>query len=222
MLLAIDTSTKWISLALYDGAQVIGEDICQTKNHHTVELSPAIYVLLERCGVNSKQLKVLAVALGPGSFTSLRIGMAVVKGMSLALRLPVIGIPTLDILAASQPPSDKPLLAVLQAGRGRLAVCHYLFQDNSWQPQSEVSLTNVDEIISTLSVATIVCGELTSQERTTLESRCQKVQLASPAQCVRRPSYLAELGWERWKNGQTDDIDMIAPIYLHVAGSIPA
>src|SRR5512138_2408534 len=99
MLLAVDTSTTWIGLALYDGMRVLGEMTWQSKNHHTVELSPGINELLNRCGVTTANLGALGVAIGPGSFTSLRIGLAMVKGMALALRIPVVGVPTLDVLA---------------------------------------------------------------------------------------------------------------------------
>ena len=103
MLLALDTSTQWIGLALYDGTQVFGEEIWQTHNHHTVEIAPAVQRLMGRCAVLPSALEGIGVALGPGSFTSLRIGLAVAKGMALALHLPVAGIPSLDVLAAAHP-----------------------------------------------------------------------------------------------------------------------
>ena len=108
MLLAVDTSTRWIGLALYNESQVLGEFIWQTHNFHTVELAPALEQLLERCKAAPKDLQALAVALGPGSFTSLRIGLAAVKGMALGLKIPIIGIPSLDIVAFSQPVKRDP------------------------------------------------------------------------------------------------------------------
>ncbi len=103
MLLAVDTSTQQVGLAIHDGAQVIGEMNWRSKNHHTVEVATAIDHLFTRTGLQRDQLTGLAVALGPGSFTSLRIGMALVKGLALALHIPVVGIPTHDILASIQP-----------------------------------------------------------------------------------------------------------------------
>ncbi len=85
-----------------------------------------------RAGLEIQNLKLLAVATGPGSFTGLRIGLAVAKGIALACHLPIIGIPTLDIVAESQPVSPGlPLAAVLQAGRGRLAVGWYTANNDS-------------------------------------------------------------------------------------------
>jgi tRNA threonylcarbamoyladenosine biosynthesis protein TsaB len=109
MLLAMDTSTQWMSLALFDGAQVIAEHTWRTSNHHSVELSPAIIELMKQAQVRMDALTGLAIALGPGSFTSLRIGLAVAKGMAFALRLPIAGIPTLEILASAIPVQNMPL-----------------------------------------------------------------------------------------------------------------
>jgi tRNA threonylcarbamoyladenosine biosynthesis protein TsaB len=70
-------------------------------------------------------VRALGVALGPGSFTSLRVGLSLSKGLALSRHIPLIGIPTLDIPAAAQPASKLPCWLSIQAGRGRLAVGWY-------------------------------------------------------------------------------------------------
>lgn len=222
MLLAVDSSTTMVGLALYDGSQVIGEMVWQTQNHHTVELAPAVQTLLTRSGVSMNQLTVLAVALGPGSFTSLRIGLSLVKGMAFALRLPVIGIPTLDILAAAQPVQDYPLAAVLQAGRGRLAVGWYSAGADHWVSREPAQVCTLEELAQRIRRPTLVCGELNEEERRTLARKRKNVLLVSPAGSLRSPCYLAELAWERWQAGQTDNPVTLAPIYLHMAEAVPA
>ena len=221
MLLAMDTSTRLIGLALYDSDQVISEETWQSRNHHTVELAPAIENLLVRCAVSLSDLKVLAVALGPGSFTSLRIGLALAKGMALGLHLPMVGIPTMDIVAASQPVQDIPLVTVLQVGRGRIATAWYTNQDGEWKLQEEAKITTAVELNECIRKPTIVCGELTAGERHILERKRKNILLSTPAQSSRRPSILAELAWNRWQNGKVDDPVTIAPIYLHIAETIP-
>jgi len=133
MLLAVDTSTAQVGLALYDGAQVIGEYAWRSSQRHTVELAPAISELLTRCGLTMEDVRALGVALGPGSFTSLRVGLSLVKGLALSLHLPLIGIPTLDILASAQPASKLPLAVLIQAGRGRYALGWYKSSRKRWQ-----------------------------------------------------------------------------------------
>jgi len=222
MLLAVDTSTTCIGLALYDGVQVLGEMTWQARNHHTIELSPGVEELLKRCGARASDLQALGVATGPGSFTSLRIGLAFVKGVALALRIPVIGVPTLDILAAAQPARDVQLAALLQAGRGRLGLTWYDLRDGAWKARGEPQVTTAEEIVLQLNRPTLVVGEISAAERQILSRRRKNAILVSPAQCLRRPSFLAEIAWERWRTGQIDEVVSLAPIYLHIAEGIPA
>ena len=221
MLLAVDTSTRWIGLALYDGSQVIAEEAWQSRNNHTIELAPAVAGLLKRSGINPGSLSVLAVALGPGSFTSLRIGLGLVKGMALALHLPILGVPTLDILAASQPVQEWPLAAILQAGRGRIALGWYMEKEGAWCAHEDARVTTVEELSQSIHKPTLICGELTAEERHLLARKRKNAMLASPASSVRRPAFLAELAWQRWQAGQVDDPVTLSPVYLHIAEAIP-
>lgn len=221
MLLALDTSTQVVGVALHDGSQIVGETVWQTHSHHTVEVAPAIQDLLRRCRISTSNLKAVGVALGPGSFTSLRIGLAVAKGMAYALRIPIIGIPTLDILAAGQPLSNLPMIAVLQAGRSRLAVNNYHVEEGRWQTHTQAQVTTIDELARSIRKPTYVCGELSENEQQALNRKWKNVTLASPAFNLRRPAFLAELAWARWQAGQIDEPVSLAPIYLHVAEAIP-
>lgn len=221
MLLAVDTSTAQVGLALYDGAQVIGEYAWRSSQRHTVELAPAIFELLTRCGLTMEDVRALGVALGPGSFTSLRVGLSLVKGLALARHLPLVGIPTLDILAAAQALSRVPLAVAIQAGRGRLALGWYKRSKNGWQARGPTRVVTVEALLDEVKSPAMVCGEFTSEERHKLSQK-PEIQLLSPAQSVRRPAVLAELAWARWQAGRVDDEATLAPIYLHVAEPIPA
>jgi len=218
MLLAIDTSTAQVGLALYDGDQVLGEMTWSTRQHHTTELAPALSGLLNRSAVSMDMLSALAVAIGLGSFTSLRVGLSLVKGIALARRLPIMGIPTLDIIAAAQPAAKQPLVALLQAGRTRIAFSLYKREKKTWQAEGGVRSGTVDDLLNEIESPTIVAGELSAEDRKKF-SKKKAVLLASPVNCLRRPSVLAELAWARWQNDEVDDAAMLAPIYLHVAGT---
>lgn len=221
MLLAVDTSTAQVGLAIYDGSQVLSEYAWRSRQRHTVEIAPAIFELLKRCGLTMDDIQVLGVALGPGSFTSLRVGLSLAKGLALSRHLPLIGIPTLDILAAAQPASRLPLVVVIQAGRGRLAIGWYKRSRNGWQTKGPARVTTVETLVAEVKSPLIVCGELTFAERQKLAEKAE-VHLVSPAQSVRRPAVLAELAWARWQTGKIDDQAKLAPIYLHVAEPIPS
>jgi tRNA threonylcarbamoyladenosine biosynthesis protein TsaB len=217
MLLAVDTSTTQVGLAVYDGVQVIGEHAWRSSQRHTVELAPAVANLLSRSGLTMEHIQALGVALGPGSFTSLRVGLSLVKGLALARRLPIVGIPTLDILAANQPASRLPLLTAIQAGRGRFAVGWYKSSKRGWQARGPARVVSVAELVDEIRAPSIVCGEFTAEDRKRFEKNEVNVKLTSPAQSLRRPAVLAEMAWARWQNGDVDDEASLAPIYLHTA-----
>ena len=228
ILLAIDTSTRSVGLAVYDGIQVLGEMSWISRDYHTVELAPAVTGLLSRCAVTPPELGALGVALGPGSFTGLRIGLALAKGIALAQNLPIVGLRSLDVLAASQPVEAPRLAAILRAGRGRLVVGWYqpsagwdMTQAGAWQTSDRMEVLTLEEFGEHIQEPTQVCGELNDEERRLLGRKRKNVLLASPAQSMRRPSFLAELAWQRWQSGQVDDPATLSPIYLHYNEPIP-
>ena len=215
MLLAIDTSSRQVSIALYEGNQVLCEFTWNSRDYHTVELAPAVEEIFSRSDVHVSELGAIAVATGPGSFTGLRIGLAFAKGLSLALRIPLIGVPTLDILAVAQPISQSLLIAVLRAGRGRLAVGYYRVSNGRWISDGSFSAMTIDEINQQIQSPTVLCGEFTPEEANLLARRYKNVILASPAQSLRRASFLAEIGWQRWQTNDIDDPISLSPFYLH-------
>jgi tRNA threonylcarbamoyladenosine biosynthesis protein TsaB len=235
VLLAIDTSTRLTGLALYTGSQVLYESVWRSEasgGHHTVELAPAVSDAFRKSGITATNLNAVAVATGPGSFTGLRIGLALAKGIAMAQNIPIIGILTLDALAASiglgQPAGAHAMVALLRAGRGRLAACWYqqVEQDPEaiWQKVGDIEVLTLDGLHKRLDShqnLTLVCGELTPDERVWLSENSKYVILASPALSLRRPAFLAELAWKRFKSGQRDDVKTLAPFYLHYNNPIP-
>lgn len=215
MLLAIDTSTRVVGVAMYNGIQVLGEITWASRDYHTVELAPVVMDILDRAQVLPSALEVVAVATGPGSYTGLRIGLALAKGMALARRLDLIGVPTLDVLVAAQPLVNLPLVAVLRAGRGKLAVGWYQPARKEWKATGKLEVMTCEMLAERIDTPSLVCGELSEEERRLLSRKRRMVTLATPARSLRRPSFLAEIAWKRWMAGQRDDPAVLAPIYLH-------
>ena len=222
MLLAVDTSTTQVGIALYDGTQVIGESLWHGKLRHTTSLAPEIAALLKRTNRTMDDVTALGVAIGPGSFTSLRVGLSLIKGLALSRNLPLIGIPTLDILSTSQPARDIRLACLLQAGRGRLAVGTYRVSDSGvWESEDNLNVMRVDELAASIKKPTLICGELSAEERETL-AKVDLVELSSPSRSARRPACLAEIAWKRYQANDKDDAASLSPIYLQVGAQIPS
>lgn len=218
MLLAIDTATHMAGLALYDQANglIRGEETWYSVGNHTVELMPRLVRLLEQQGVSPSSLTGLAVSLGPGSFTGLRIGLGVAKGLALARRLPVVGVPTLDVVAQPHMVQRLPIWAILQAGRGRVCAGHYARSKGRWRQMGPYRLTTLEELGSEVQEPALFCGEIDAHDAELLHEQLGLVAtVATPASSLRRAAYLAELAWERLARGDSDDAATLSPIYLH-------
>ena len=222
MLLAVDTSTAQVGLALYDGSQVIGEYAWRSSQRHTVELAPAISELLSRCGLTMEDVQCVGRGAGPRFIYKFACWFVPGEG-TCAFASPAIDRHSdagYSRRGASLCPGFRWSVAI-QAGRGRLAVGWYKRSKNGWQAKGPARVVTVEALMDEVKSPVIVCGELTSEERQKLAEK-PEIQLVSPAQSVRRPAVLAELAWARWQAGDVDDEATLAPIYLHVAEPIPA
>lgn len=218
MLLAIDTATRNSGVALYDAMGVQAEINWHTHENHTVELMPQILHALELAHVEKKELVAIGVALGPGSFTGLRVGMSVAKGLALAGKIPILGIPTLDAIAAAYFYHPQSFNVILTAGRGRYSMATYTVRNGRAERIGEYVMGNAEGLIRQTQrlelTRTLFCGEIdaTLAERITHELG-ERALVAPPAMTTRRAALLAGLAWERYQRGEEDEIESLAPIY---------
>jgi tRNA threonylcarbamoyladenosine biosynthesis protein TsaB len=212
MLLAIDTATDTIGLAVTDGERILAEQLWVAPRHATVELAPEAARLLRRIGVAEDRLEGLALTIGPGSFSGLRIGVAFAKGLAFGRGLKIVAVPTLEVLAVAQPPRSEPMLTLLAAGRGRWAAAWYKWSRRKWKVEGAIRLLDAPALIEMLDRPTYICGELTADSRKTLAAERNAI-LAPPELCLRRPAVLAQLGWERLRTRKAVDPVSLVPQY---------
>jgi tRNA threonylcarbamoyladenosine biosynthesis protein TsaB len=216
LLLAFDTASRYISLALHDGHRLVFESTWHSANNHTVELTPAIQCALAQTGLDVADLSAVAVAQGPGSFTGLRIGLGVAKGLVMAQQIALIAVPTLEIVAAGITPLSDDLVAVLQAGRGRICAQRFYPSGGSWTPAGQAVITTWEQQIEAVERRALFAGEIDDTGRALLSASQHRI--APGAVALRRAGFLAELAWARLNRNDTDDPAAITPIYLHQPG----
>lgn len=215
MILAIDTATKWTGLALHDGRTVLAEAGWYSANSQTTELAPAVANMLRQADLSAAELAAIAVSIGPDSYTGLRIGLGFAKGLVLANQTKLIGVSTLDILAASQPAAEGLLVAIAEAGRTRVWAGNYRWQmGKGWQSEGDPVIESWDKLLETLEEPATFAGEITPLAAKMIRSSAKAFSQQTAARSVRRASYLAELGWLRLRRGWTDDPATLSPIYL--------
>jgi len=204
-ILALDTSTEWAGIALGIGADVRSR-VWHAGRTQTTSVLPGIDELCREARIEPTGITAVAVATGPGTFTGLRVGMSLAKGIVMARGVPIVGIPTLAITAAAVPDVEG-LVAVLPAGRGRV-VWQRFGPEGHEAPRN----TTLDEMIDALQEMpdVLVIGELgdAQQERVaTVHSRARWEP--------RDPAVLLRLARERLARGESDDPVTLEPTYLH-------
>jgi tRNA threonylcarbamoyladenosine biosynthesis protein TsaB len=223
MLLAIDTATRMMSLALHDGNRLIAEQSWTTPNRHTQDLAPAIQAALAESDTTSADLTALAVSIGPGSYTGVRIGSAMAKGLAAAKGLPVVGVTTLDTLAAGQPhyQNGSGLITVVQAGRGRIIVNTYHWRKGRWNSRIAPRLMDWETLLKSIDGPAYLTGEISDSAIEQIVGAQEKnvpVTLAPSANRLRRAGFLAEEAWTRLneagENLSEFEPSKLIPIYI--------
>jgi tRNA threonylcarbamoyladenosine biosynthesis protein TsaB len=215
LILAIDTSTRLCGLCLYSSGEVIAEDSWHSAQTHTVETMPAVSRMLARAGVRPEQLDGVVAGLGPGSFTGLRIGLSIAKGLASALHVPLVGICTLDAVALAHAERRLPMLAATLAGRGRFCAARYTVPNGKPERVGDFQVLPREKFTLDPSGRTLFCGELNSSDTEYLREQFQdQAVIPSSAGLLRRPAYLAELGWARLARGEADDPATLSPVYI--------
>lgn len=213
MLLAVDTSTSRAGIALYDG-EIVAESVWHAGRDHGRLLMPAVEETMRRMGRTPADLTAVAAARGPGSFTGLRVGLAVATGLSVALGIPAYGLGSLDVLAAGLPAWDRPVWAVLAAGRGRFATALFEPAGHGFVQVGDVMGATLETLLRLVVERCAIVGDLDSEGRTQLAALGDHVWVAPPALSVRRPAALAELAWQMLRQGHPPGPDAGEPIYL--------
>ena len=213
MILAIDTASHLAGLALYDENGVAAEHTWTSRAHHTVDLMPNIVTLLQQHELTTGDLTGLVVGLGPGSFTGLRIGLSVAKGLAFAQGIPLVGVSSLYAIAHAHRDAPTPVWALIAAGRGRFAGA--LFRpDQGWPAPEDYQLARLEQFAPPAPGPALYAGELSAADRAALQTRWgNRARLTSPAASLRRVGYLAELGWRRLAAGEADPVADLSPIY---------
>jgi len=209
LFLALDTSTRFASVAVFDGEQVISETTWLAGREHSTRVLVEVEVALERVGRSVAELTGLVVACGPGSFTGVRVALSVAKGMASGLGIPAWGVNSLDVVALAAQPADLPVRAVIEAGRGRYATALYA----NGRPVGEARLATLAELLALITEPTVLIGEARPADRTSVQAN-GNVKLAPVASSARRAGFLAELGWRLAQSGAPGDARQLDAVYV--------
>lgn len=214
-ILSIESATKAGSVALHHQGQLVAASLLVKDNSHSNSLALMASQLLAHAQVQPQQLGAVAVSAGPGSYTGLRIGWSIAKGICFAANLPLITVPTLEMLAAACLPvaPDTVIMPCIDARRMEVFQCLY---DNQLQQLTEVApaIINTPDELAAFRPAgknLIICGDgaakfvhLISDQGINLHS-----QVTWP-----EARHMGALAWQRFEGGQFADLAYAVPDYL--------
>jgi len=214
-ILGIETSTKTGSVAVVSEDGVIAQYSLNIEVTHSERLMATVDRVLRDTGISMPQIDGFAVAVGPGSFTGLRIGLSTVKGLALATGKPIAAVPTLLALAWNLPYAAHPVCPLLDARKNEVYAALYTSDGSAplqVMPEAVISLSRLAEKIKEKTVFT---GEAAQLYRAEIVKAFGDAALFAPRSAV-LPSAasVAEIGLDLIKSGRQTDPDSLVPMYI--------
>jgi tRNA threonylcarbamoyladenosine biosynthesis protein TsaB len=214
-ILGVETSTKTGSVAVVSEKGVIAQYSLNIEVTHSERLMSTVDRVLKDTRLAVSDLVGFAVAIGPGSFTGLRIGLATVKGLAFATGNPVAAVPTLEALAWNLPYTAHPVCPLLDARKNEVYAALYRFDENTLVQVLPETVIPIDRLAKWLSEKTVFTGEGSLIYRTDIQKILGDRAVFAPQSAV-LPSAaaVAEIGLNIIKSGRQADLDSLSPIYL--------
>ncbi|HEV7523354.1 MAG TPA: tRNA (adenosine(37)-N6)-threonylcarbamoyltransferase complex dimerization subunit type 1 TsaB [Acidimicrobiia bacterium] len=222
LILGLDTATRRIGVVLANengllGRVELGGTSETSPPRHAETLAPAIEWLCARADVALPQVSAVAVGIGPGMFTGLRVGVTTAKVLAQSLRVPMIPIPSLDLLAYPLRYARRLVVATIDARRQELYWAMYLQVPGGVQRVSEYELGAPDDLVAELEARgedALVCGDGSLRFADAFAPLGSRVELAGPAHASPSLSALAELAVARYEREDFCAPADVLPMYL--------
>jgi tRNA threonylcarbamoyladenosine biosynthesis protein TsaB len=216
-ILSIDTATESATCAVLDDKRLLGEIVFNYKKQHSVILMEIIDSLLKNLKLDITDMDGFVVSKGPGSFTGLRIGASLVKGLSQGTKKPFVGISTLDSLAFNMAYTAGIICPIMDALRGNVYTSLYEFENENLVIKSDYMLISIEDLIIILNKKDMpVCfiGDGLLLYKDILKNSIKNTSFAPVHLNVARASSMGELGIKKLENNIYDDLYSFAPFYL--------
>ncbi|MDT8900026.1 tRNA (adenosine(37)-N6)-threonylcarbamoyltransferase complex dimerization subunit type 1 TsaB [Anaeroselena agilis] len=215
LILALDTASLVSSVALAKPGRLLAEITLQTRKTHSERLMPHIEQLLALADTDKTAIGAIAVSIGPGSFTGLRIGLATAKALAYALGTPIVGVPTLAALAFGCPVPGAILAPTMDAQKGNIYIALYRWQDgvlDEVKPPAVMPHAAAAALLAARPEPALVLGEAAELYPDTF--RQAAVALAEPHVAMPRAGSVAMLGAGLLAAGERHDVMAVEPLYI--------
>ena len=219
--LGIDSSGMVATVAVVEDTQMLAEYTINYKKTHSQTLLPMLDEVAKMIELDLNTIDAIAVAAGPGSFTGLRIGSATAKGLGLALKKPLVSVPTLEGIAYNFCGSEKVICPMMDARRSQVYTGIYEFQGNTLKVLEDQMAVPVEEVLEKLNQTgreVILAGDGVPVYLELIEKNLKVPYLLAPAHLNRqRAGAVAVLGMQYAKEGKLESAMEHQPDYLRLS-----
>lgn len=216
-ILSIDSATESASCAVLDDKKLLGEMSFNDKKQHSVILMPMVDNLLKSLQLTINDIDGYVVSKGPGSFTGLRIGMSMIKGLSQGTNKPFISVSSLDALAYNMAYTGGIICPILDALRDNVYTAFYSFKNDNLTKLTDYMAIHIDELVEMLKqydCPITFLGDAAYKFEDRLKSSLDNTHFAPKHLNIVKASSLGELGFNLLLAGKRDELFSTAPIYL--------
>ncbi len=215
VILGVETSTFATGIAVVEGDRVVGESYLDKGPSHSEKLLPTIDWILNETGIDKTELNALAVSVGPGSFTALRIGISAVKGLAYSLSIPVAGVSTLEIIASNFSNVSYPICTVVDAKKNEIYTAFFDQSRNEVCRLREDTTMTPGELVGEIKEKTLFTGSGALLYRDFLEDNLGDIAIFSSNELgLPRASNCALLGARKLRCYGSDNTLELTPLYL--------
>jgi len=204
-----------MGVAVIEGGVIRSSFELQARYPHSVELPGAVKRVCEASGIALSAMEAVIVDIGPGSFTGLRIGAAFAKSLAFPEKLPLVGVPSLDVLAAQVPFSRLSVCPVLDAKRGNVYGAVYKVEADTPVKQSDYSLAPIETVLESVKGPAVFLGDGVPLFKERIQAALPGARFAPTDLWLPRASTLARIGWQRFQEGARDKAEDLVPMYLY-------
>ncbi len=212
LVLGVESSGPRGGVALLEDGRALGEALFEAGMVHGREIAPAADRLLRAAGKGPADLGLVAVDIGPGSYTGLRVGLAAAKGLAYALGRPLIGVPSLDALAEAAAGLGATLATALDAKWDQVYGALYEVKNGRPSRILDMVAERPEEFAARVPSGAVAVGDALERHAALFTARGARPaprELWTP-----KPSIVASLGWARHRDGLRHDAATLVPLYL--------
>ncbi len=213
LIIGLDTTSQSGSVSLINENKILGECLFNVGPRHSENVVSSLEWLLDTLNIEKREIEALAVSIGPGSFTSIRVGVTIAKSLAYSMKIKIVGVSSLEVLAMNIPQTGMNICSMLDAKRNEVYSAIYKYNNNLLTSTRDEKVGSVEALLNDIKVPTVFVGDGSVIYKKELANSRNSILVSDNFNIV-RSSNCALLGIVKLNDGNSDDVMGLVPNYL--------